>query len=244
MPPALPVELLLAPLELVPVPAAATAALQEVLLLADEPAGEDPAEAEPAAAVLLAEATPAIAALISSAVASSTIRFCVKAQLEDISSDTYERVAGIDLPNRVVCIVTSVAFRGRVADLAWRKGTTLQCILSITTDRSNLLSKSKDNGLVRASGAIRSRILMLLNSCDLGIDGLNGCTRVGLESNRASVALEGAIDKSSCHARHIIGGLGVSECLVGGGLLETFGVGDLAGACSSSLSTSAMLDYK
>ena len=69
---------------------------------------------------------------------------------------------------------------------------------------------------------------MLLQSRNLRVLGLDRCAQDTRETNFASVAFKGTVDESIDHSLDILGGFGVGECLIGGGLLQTVGIGDLA----------------
>ena len=76
---------------------------------------------------------------------------------------------------------------------------------------------------------------MLLQSCNLGVDGCDGRARVGLQADLASVALQSAVDQSCSHASDVVCSFGVGKGLVGGGLLDAFGIGDFSSACCCRL---------
>lgn len=62
--------------------------------------------------------------------------------------------------------------------------------------------------------------LVLAESSNLGIGGLDRRASNTSLPNSTSVALQSTVDKSSGHAVYITGSLGIGECLVCGGLLQ------------------------
>ena len=106
------------------------------------------------------------------------------------------------------------------------KGATEKGKVGVGTDSSKLLGQLKGDGLVQGAGISGGSILVLGEGGNLGIDSLVGAKNA-LDTDTASVPLNGLEQESSSHATNVLGLLGVGESLIGSLLLETVEVGDL-----------------
>lgn len=70
--------------------------------------------------------------------------------------------------------VAGVAGSGVVVEVARCEGTRFESVLRIIANGGDLFGQFKDNGLVGGDGSRGGRVLMLLDSDNLGIDGLDG----------------------------------------------------------------------
>lgn len=75
---------------------------------------------------------------------------------------------------------------------------------------------------------------MLRDRRNLGIDCLNGRAKHTGETNLAGIAFQSGVDESIDLAADVTRSFGIGECLVGGSLVKTVGVGDLAEASCRS----------
>ena len=119
---------------------------------------------------------------------------------------------------------TGIAFPSIIARASRSKGTALDGIHRVSANGIDLLGKLQGNGLVRRRGTNRSWVLVLRDGGNLRVHHRDGGARVGLEPDLAGIALQSAVDEGGGHASHVVGGFGICKCLVGGGLLEAFGV--------------------
>jgi hypothetical protein len=132
-------------------------------------------------------------------------------------------------------IRTGVAFASSVIDVTGREGTSLQCLLGITSDGGDLLRQIQHHLLVDIGGSVRSRVLMLLDSSNFRIDSLDACAGGGDAANCFRVALQGTIEESCCHSFNVTCPFSIGEGLVCGRLLKAVDVRNRAGTLSSSL---------
>lgn len=151
----------------------------------------------------------------------------------DISSADIglEEVQADDAACLVVRIVTGVALGGRVVDIAGCERAGGDGIVRVAANGVDLLRNLEGDGLVGSRGAGRSWVLVLGDGGDFWVCGLDRGASDGCETDLACVALESTVLERGGHASDIFGSFGVGECLVGGGLLETVGVGDGPLAC-------------
>jgi hypothetical protein len=132
----------------------------------------------------------------------------------------HTEVQRVDAAGIVVCVITSVTGSSCVVEVTGRKGGCLVGKRWVTTNGSDLASEFRGNLLVESLSSIASRVLVLLESGNLGVHGLDGCARNGSKTDLAGVALQSTVDESSGHAVDITGCLGVGESLVSSSLLK------------------------
>jgi hypothetical protein len=82
---------------------------------------------------------------------------------------------------------------------------------------------------------------MLADRSDFRVDCGGGRARIGFQANLAGIAPECAVDEGGGHAGDVVGCFGVGESLVGGFLLQAFGVGELAEASGGGLEEGEVL---
>jgi hypothetical protein len=127
----------------------------------------------------------------------------------------------VDASSVVLGVITGVTGASWVADFTGCKCAGLVGEQWVATNSGNLFGKLGSNLLVELLSTIACRILMLLQSGDLGVDGLDGFAGYRCKTNGSGVALQGAEDEGKGHAINITSFLSVGESLVSGGLLET-----------------------
>lgn len=166
--------------------------------------------------------TPATAASISAAVASKTIRFCeIMHPTASFASLWWKdslgsHIATLSRPD----LLAGVPLGSWVAHSPGLESPSLQRVLGVATNRSNLLRKLKCNSLVGCSRTVRRGVLMLDNSRNLRVHRRDRRAGGGFESNCAGVALESAVLEGCSHPGNVVGGFGVGECAIGGGGLQ------------------------
>lgn len=120
----------------------------------------------------------------------------------------------------VVLVVAGVTSRGRVANLAGRKGTGEKGLEWVTADDGNLDGELKNDGLVDGCSVVRGGILVLSKNRDLRVDRCDSSAGDGRKTDLTSVALKSAVLKSCNLASNIASRNSVGESLVGRSLLE------------------------
>jgi hypothetical protein len=126
--------------------------------------------------------------------------------------------------------IAGVALSGGVTKLTGSESSRLESQKRVATNESDLLCQRERDGLVQGSSAVRGGVLVLLESSDLGVDCLDGDTCNGLETDLASVALQGAEDEGSDLSVNVTSSLSIGESLVSSGELQAIGVGNEASA--------------
>jgi len=117
--------------------------------------------------------------------------------------------------------------------ISWSEGAGKESFLRISSNRSELFGESKNDVLVDGSGIGRGRILMLLDSLNLGVDSSLVAANTG-QSNLASVSLQSCVQQSIRLTSNIPSCLCIGESLIGSSLMKTVQVGDLSSTGSSS----------
>lgn len=124
--------------------------------------------------------------------------------------------------------------------LSGGKGTALDGQVGVSADRRQLLGNFEGNVLV-AGRRLGGRVLVLGDGSNLGVDS-SLVAENALETDTASVALEGAEQDGVGLAFEITRSLRVAEGLVGNDLLQAVEVGDVGRAFGSSLVTEETKD--
>lgn len=83
--------------------------------------------------------------------------------------------------------------------------------------------------------------MILIDRSDFRVDCGGGRARIRFQANLASIALECAADEGGSDAGDVVGCFGVGESLVGGFLLQTFGIGELAETSGGGLEEGKVL---
>jgi hypothetical protein len=96
-----------------------------------------------------------------------------------------------------------------------------------------LFGEGESDALVHGSGIRRSRVLVLRDGCDFGVDCGLGANNAG-QADLARVSLQGTVDQGTCHSNGVVGCFGIGESLVGGLLLQTVEIGYLPSATGRS----------
>lgn len=151
----------------------------------------------------------------------------------------HKEVLGKNTAFCITCIVTGVSFAGVVIEVTRGECTSLKSILRVSSHSLYLLREFQRYCLVYTSSVSRSRILvvhqyysgdflymndtnlMLLYGCNLGVNSFDTGASISYKANFAWVSLQGTIDQSIDLSLNISSRFGISESLVGRGLLKT-----------------------
>ena len=128
----------------------------------------------------------------------------------------------------VIEVVAGVASTSWVAEIARGKSARVESVKWVAADQSDLDGEFERDGFVGGRCPVRGRVLVLGDEGNLRVHGLDRRAERRFLAHRASVALQGAVDQGADLAVKVVFLLGVGEGAVGGGLLETVGVGDFA----------------
>lgn len=164
----------------------------------------------------------------------------------------YDEILRENATLNIIGDITSVARASIVVDLrmsdvylwgqegqthvSWSEGTGKKSLIRIGSNSCELLSESKNDVLVNGSSTGGSRILMLLDSCNLRVDRSLAAENTG-QSNFSSVSLQSGVQQSIGLASNIASCLCVGESLIGCSLMETVQVGNLSSTGSSGCVT-------
>jgi hypothetical protein len=152
-----------------------------------------------------------------------------------------KELLGVDAAKLKVNIVASETSASVVVHITRRERASEKGKVGVSAEGGELAGELKSNGLVDGQSVVGGSILVRDESANLRVDSRLIAQNAG-DTNTTGVTLDGLEHQRTSHTTDVADSLRVGEGLVGGSLLKTVKVGDIAGTLLSSSVTKKTKD--